>query len=80
MACTAFVLHRSQLNENTNQANFLYSILTSKLAKIYFHFLDRTLENMQLFNLVFQSQQSTLHLHYTLASNLFEKLLILFKI
>ena len=65
----------ASLTDNNVQSKFLYQMLSIKLTKIYFHFLDHTLEHIQMFNLVFQSEDTTLHLHYRLAENLFETIL-----
>ena len=61
----------ASLIDNTVQSKSLYQMFSSKLTKIYYHFLDRTLEHIQMFNLVFQSEDTTLHVHYRLAENLF---------
>ena len=49
--------------------------LISNSAKIYMHFLDRNLEHLTFFNLIFQSEKSQLHRIFSIMSDIYFQVL-----
>lgn len=51
----------------TNQSDFISSMLKNPIAKTYYHFMDSKLEPIVNFNLIFQSENTKIHVHYSMA-------------
>ena len=47
----------NKTKEKSSQTTFIFNILQSTIAKIYFNFLDRTLVKISFWNLMFQSDR-----------------------
>jgi hypothetical protein len=62
-------------SDRTAQSHFIWSILNNQLAKCYFQFVNRTLDLLIHFNLLFQSNTSVIHLHHKMSTNLYLSIL-----
>ena len=61
--------------EKNAQSFFIYSMLNNQLAKCYFQFINRTLDLLIHFNLLFQSSTSVIHLQHKMSVNLYLSIL-----
>ena len=65
----------NKIKEKSSQTTFIFNILTSNIAKKYFHFLDRTLEKISFWNLMLQSERSKILLMYKSAKEIYVTML-----